>query len=52
MDLSNARTVLALLPAAFEHFNEMHPHSSLKLRSPRELRRQRAAVDDEAVHCE
>lgn len=52
MDLSNARTVLAQLPAAFEHFNEVHPHSSLKMRSPREFRRQRAAVDDQAVHCE
>ena len=52
MDLSNARTVMAQLPAAFEHFNEVHPHSSLKMRSPREFRRQRAAVDDKAVHCE
>ena len=52
MDLSNARTVMAQLPAAFEHFNEVHPHSSLKMRSPREFRRQRAAVDDQAVHCE
>lgn len=30
MDLRDARTVLAQLPAAFEHFNEMHPHPSLK----------------------
>lgn len=52
MDLSNARTVMAQLPAAFEHFNEVHPHSSLKMRSPREFRRQRAAVDDQAIHCE
>ena len=52
MDLSNARTVLVQLPAAFEHFNEVHPHSSLKMRSPREFRRQRAAVDDQGVHCE
>ena len=41
MDLSNAKVVLAQLPAAFEHFNEVHPHSSLKMRSPREFRRQR-----------
>ena len=40
MDLSDALTVLAQLPAAFEHFNEVHPHSSLKMRSPREFRRQ------------
>lgn len=52
MDLSNARTVLAQLPAAFEHFNEVHPHSSLKMRSPREFRRQQAVVDDQALHCE
>ena len=41
MDLSDAPTVLAQLPAAFEHFNETHPHSSLKMKSPREFRRQR-----------
>ena len=27
MDLSDALTVLAQLPAAFEHFNGVHPHS-------------------------
>jgi len=42
MDLIDAKTVLAQLSAAFEHFNEVHPHSSLKMRSPREFRRQRA----------
>lgn len=26
-----APTVLAQLPAAFEHFNEVHPHSSLRM---------------------
>src|SRR5450830_104729 len=30
MDLSDATRVLAQLPAAFEHFNEVHPHSGLK----------------------
>ena len=44
MDLTNARTVMAQLPAAFEHFNEVHPHSSLKMRSPREFRRLQAAT--------
>lgn len=44
MDLREARTVLAQLPAAFKHFNEVHPHSSLKMQSPREFRRQQAAV--------
>lgn len=37
MDLSDAQTVLAQLSAAFEHFNEVHPHSSLKMKSPREF---------------
>ena len=31
-DLSDARTLLAQLPAAFEYFNEIHPHSSLNNR--------------------
>ena len=58
MDLCNARTVLAQLPAAFEHFNEVHPHSSLKMKSPREFRRQRverlrrAQPEQPALHCE
>jgi transposase InsO family protein len=57
MDLSDAPTVLAQLPAAFEHFNEVHPHSSLKMRSPREFRRQRseqrrrAHCEHQALHC-
>ena len=57
MDLSDARTVLAQLPAAFEHFNEVHPHSSLKMKSPREFRRQpveqlrRAQPEQPAQHC-
>ena len=58
MDLADAPTVLAQLAAAFEHFNEVHPHSSLKMRSPREFRRQRvelvrrAQLDHLALHCE
>jgi putative transposase len=58
MDLSDARTVLAQMPAAFEHFNEVHPHSSLKMKSPREFRRQRverlrrAQPGEPALHCE
>ena len=39
MDLRDAPTVLAQLPGAFEHFNEIHPHSSLKMMSPMEFRR-------------
>jgi len=57
MDLSDAPTVLAQLPAAFEHFNEVHPHSSLKMKSPREFRRhrseqrRRAHCEAQALHC-
>jgi transposase InsO family protein len=43
MDRTDASAVLAQLPAAFEHFNEVHPHSSLKMRSPREYRKHQAA---------
>ncbi len=42
MDRSTAEAVLAQLPAAFEHFNEVHPHSSLKYKSPRMYRRELA----------
>ena len=52
MDRRDSRTVLEQLPAAFEHFNEVHPHSSLKMRSPREFRRQQAALADQALYCE
>ena len=58
MDLADAPTVLAQLAAAFEHFNEVHPHSSLKMKSPREFRRQRveqmrqAQLNEAALHCE
>ena len=57
MDLTDAMTVLAQLPAAFEHFNEVHPHSSLKMKSPREFRRQRVKQirrvqpEQPALHC-
>jgi transposase InsO family protein len=58
MDLTDARTVLAQLPAAFEHFNEVHPHSGLKMKSPREFRRHRieqmrhAQLEQPALHRE
>ena len=42
MDRSNAEVVLAQLPDAFRHFNEVHPHSSLGLKSPRRYRRELA----------
>lgn len=58
MDLPDAATVFAQLPAAIEHFNEVHPHSSLKIRSPREFRGHQAAqarqqtAEDLALSCE
>ncbi len=63
MDTKDAKTVLAQLAAAFEHFNQVHPHSSLKMLSPREYRAQRRQTLDEhpqrrahhenqqALHC-
>src|SRR6185369_1293887 len=35
--LPDAETVIALLPAWFEDYNEVHPHSGLKFLSPREF---------------
>lgn len=54
MNLADAQTVMAQLPAAFEHFNEVHPHSALKMRSPREFRRLHAAekMRRQALHCD
>jgi putative transposase len=37
--LPNAKTVIGLLPAWFEDYNEVHPHSGLKFLSPREFLR-------------
>jgi transposase InsO family protein len=57
MDRTDAATVLAQLQAAFEHFNEVHPHSSLRMKSPREFRRQQAErmrqaqAKPAALHC-
>ena len=56
MDLADARTVMAQMGAAFEHFNDVHPHSALKMRSPREFRQHRAAQQqlalfEQGLHC-
>ena len=37
--LPDAASVIALLPAWFEDYNEVHPHSGLKFLSPREFLR-------------
>ena len=42
MNRSTAEAVLAQLPHAFTHFNEVHPHSALKWKSPRMYRRELA----------
>ena len=57
MDRRDAHTVLAQLSSAFEHFNEMHPHSSLNMRSPRQFRQhqfelqRRAQHEKSAINC-
>ncbi len=38
MPKPDARTALQNLAIAFDHYNESHPHSALKYRSPREFR--------------
>jgi putative transposase len=50
MDRSTATIVLAQLPDAFHHFNEVHPHSALKWKSPRMFRREltRQAQENDA----
>jgi putative transposase len=58
MDLTDARTVLAQLQVAFEHVNEVHPHSSLKMQSPREFRQNQTvkqrpeSIKQPALHCD
>jgi putative transposase len=42
MDRSDAITVMRQLSAAFEHYNDVHPHSALKMLSPRMFRRHNA----------
>ena len=44
MALADATTVMAQLPAGFEHFNNVHPHSSLMMRLPREFRQDQQRV--------
>ncbi len=43
MPKRDRETALRNLTIAFEHYNEQHPHSALKYRSPREFRRLAAA---------
>lgn len=43
-DIETAEEVLNQLQLWFEDYNENHPHRGLKMRSPREFRRQEATV--------
>ncbi|MDP9882408.1 transposase InsO family protein [Variovorax boronicumulans] len=57
MQLADAGTVMAQMATAFEHFNEVHPHSALKMKSPREFRqhcaaKQRLAQTERTLRCE
>jgi putative transposase len=47
MGRSSAHVVLAQLPNAFTHFNEVYPHSALGYQSPRLFRRQLARQAEE-----
>ncbi|CBW76007.1 Transposase [Mycetohabitans rhizoxinica HKI 454] len=46
MPKSDAATAVLTFTIAFEHYNEKHPHSALKYRSPCEFRR---TVDSSTV---
>lgn len=43
--IPDARTVMALLPKWFKHYNTMHPHSALGYRSPREFIEERSSTE-------
>jgi putative transposase len=44
MDRRDAITVMQQLPAAFEHYNSVHPHSALKMLSPKMFRQQQSQL--------
>ncbi|HVE49675.1 MAG TPA: IS3 family transposase [Casimicrobiaceae bacterium] len=46
MDRATALSVLQQLRPAFEHYNEVHPHSALKMLSPRMFRERRRHLSD------
>ena len=52
IDLRDAQTVLAQLAGALEHFNNQHPHSALKMKSPREFRQLRLQIINKQENCE
>jgi transposase InsO family protein len=44
-DIPDAQTVMKKLPLWFEDYNEYHPHKGLKMRSPREHRRELSKLE-------
>jgi putative transposase len=44
-DIPDAREVMNKLPLWFEDYNEYHPHKGLKMRSPREHRRELSKLE-------
>jgi transposase InsO family protein len=44
INLADATTVMAQLHLAFEHFNNVHSPSSLRMRSPREFRQHQQRI--------
>ena len=44
--LPDARTVLEKIPEWFQDYNEFHPHKGLKMKSPREYRRNQLKLDE------
>jgi len=51
MDLRDVQTVLAQSPTAFEHFNNEHSHSTLKMKSPRKFRRLQIQIINKQENC-
>lgn len=46
MNRTDAITVMRQLPAAFEHYNTVHPHSALKMLSPKMFRAKQAQLSN------
>jgi hypothetical protein len=51
MPKPDAATAARNLAIAFEHYNEKHPHSALKYRSPREFRRRTRFINLSVRRC-
>lgn len=51
MPKPDAATAVRNLAIAFEHYNEKHPHSALKYRSPREFKAQSGIINLGVMPC-